>query len=146
MDQVLLGPCLEPTSEDLLQKRRFEDPNGVRIETSFYWPAPPKGPTAGYTAPLARWVETRVTGCTSEPIVLHGYYSQTYKPEHHNFAEHFLFEPQLEPGLSPDLLAELGEKNIRLIHVYAGLDDTTITTYGFQDELPPPADPNAISP
>jgi hypothetical protein len=146
MDQVLLGPCLEPTSEDLLQKRRFEDPNGVRIETSFYWPAPPKGPTAGYTAPLARWVETRVTGCTSEPIVLHGYYSQTYKPEHHNFAEHFLFEPQLEPGLSPGLLVELGEKNIRLIHVYAGLDDTTITTYGFQDELPPPADPNAVSP
>ncbi len=100
-DEVRLCPVFEPSSEDLLQNRRFEEPNGVTIEVSFYWPPYPKGPTAGYTAPLARWVETRISGYTSEPIVLRGEYSQTYRPEHHNFAEHFLFEPQVEPGLSP---------------------------------------------
>ncbi len=109
-DEVRLCPVFEPSSEDLLQNRRFEEPNGVTIEVSFYWPPYPKGPTAGYTAPLARWVETRISGYTSEPIVLRGEYSQTYRPEHHNFAEHFLFEPQLEPGLSPDVLAELEGK------------------------------------
>ncbi len=129
-DQVRLTPAFEPSSEDLLQTRYFEDSNGVVIETTFFWPPPPTGPTAGYTAPLARWVETRITGYTTEPIVLHGDYSQTYKPEHHNFSEHFLFEPQLESGLSPEILAELREKNIRWIHVLGGMDETTITTHG----------------
>jgi hypothetical protein len=145
-DEVQLAPCPQPTPGDLLQNRRFAGPNGVSVETSFYWPPPPQGPTAGYTAPLARWVETRIAGYTSAPLVLHGYYSQTYKPEHHNFAEHFLFEPQLEPGLFPDLLAELRAKDIRLIHVLAGLDTTTITTYGFHDDPPAPKDPNDSSP
>jgi hypothetical protein len=145
-DEVQLAPCPPPGPGDLLQNRRYEGPNGVSVETSFYWPPVPKGPTAGYTAPLARWVETRITGYTSAPLVLHGYYSQTYKPEHHNFAEHFLFEPQLEPDLSPDQLAELRAKDIRLIHVCTGFDATTIYTYGFHDEPPPPKeeDPNSF--
>ncbi len=140
-DQVRLCPYFEPSPQDLLQQRRLEDSNGVTIETSFYWPPYPKGPTAGYTAPLARWVETRIAGYTSEPIVLRGWYSQTYKPEHHNFSEHFLFEPELEPGLSPAVLAELREKDIRLIHVYTSFDEPTITTYGFDPQLPPPITP-----
>ncbi|MBP8910864.1 MAG: hypothetical protein KBI32_05085, partial [Phycisphaerae bacterium] len=130
-DQVRLCPAFAPSPEDLLQNRRFEGPDGVIIEVSFYWPPYPKGPTAGYTAPLARWVETRITGYTGEPIVLRGEYSQTYRPEHHNFAEHFLFEPQLEPGLSPATRAELKEKNIRYIHVLGGMGSSTITTYGY---------------
>ncbi len=133
-DEVRLCPVFEPSSEDLLQNRRFEEPNGVTIEVSFYWPPSPKGPTAGYTAPLARWAETRISGCTSEPIVLHGEYSQTYKPEHHNFMEHFLFEPRLEPGLSPDILAELKAKDIRYIHVRGGMDKPTVATYGYDEE------------
>jgi hypothetical protein len=137
-DHVLLCPYFEPSSQDQLQRRRFEDSNGVTIETSFYWPPTPKGPVAGYTAPLARWVETRIAGHTSEPIVLRGWYSQTYKPEHHNFSEHFLFEPQLEPDLSPDVLAELRKEDIRLIHVYTSFDQATITTYGFNFQPPPP--------
>ncbi|MEN6424496.1 MAG: PEP/pyruvate-binding domain-containing protein [Phycisphaerales bacterium] len=128
-DQVRLVPAFEPSSGDLLQTRRFEDANGVVIDTTFYWPPAPTGPTAGYTAPLARWVETRIIGYTSEPIVLQGFYSQTYKPEHHNFSEHFLFEPQLEPGLSSEILAELHVKGIRQIHVLAGMDKPTIATY-----------------
>jgi len=132
-DEVRLCPAFEPSSEDLLQKRRFEEPNGVIIETTFYWPPHPKGPTAGYTAPLARWVETRIEGCTSEPIVLRGDYSQTYRPEHHNFGEHFVFEPQLEPGLSSKVLAELREKDIRLLHVRSGMTEPEITTYGYTE-------------
>lgn len=144
-DQVRLAPIFEPSDQDLLQQRRFEDSNGVTIETTFYWPPYPKGPTAGYTAPLARWVETRITGYTREPIILHGWYSQTYKPEHHNFSEHFLFEPQLEPDLSPTILAELRQKDIRLIHVQSNWDEPTITPYGYDPELPPPAtDANGV--
>ena len=130
-DQVRLCPAFEASSEDLLQDRRFEGPDGVTVEVSFYWPPYPKGPTAGYTAPLARWVETRIAGYTSEPIVLRSEYSQTYRPEHHNFAEHFLFEPQLEPDLSPAMLAELKAKDLRYIHVLNGMDTLTITTYGY---------------
>ncbi|MEN6334220.1 MAG: PEP/pyruvate-binding domain-containing protein [Phycisphaerales bacterium] len=133
-DQVRLCPAFEPSSDDLPQKRHFEEPNGVAVDVSFYWPPYPKGPTAGYTAPLARWVETKITGYTSEPIVLHGEYSQTYRPEHHNFAEHFLFEPQLEPGLSPTILAELKARDIRYIHILNGMDNPTITTYGYDEE------------
>ena len=132
-DQVRLCPEFEPSSGDLLQKRRFEGPNGVVIETTFYWPPYPKGPTAGYTAPLARWVQTQIAGYTSEPIVLKGYYSQTYRPEHHNFAEHFVFEPRLEPGLSPQVLAELREKDVRLIHAQSGWNEPAITTYGYNE-------------
>jgi hypothetical protein len=133
-DQVWLCPAFEPSSEDLLQNRRFEGLDGVTIEVSFYWPPYPKGPTAGYTAPLARWVETKIAGYTSEPIELRGEYSQTYRPEHHNFAEHFLFEPQVEQGLSPATLAELKAKDIRYIHVLNGLDTSAITTYGYDAE------------
>jgi hypothetical protein len=132
-DQVRLCPVHQPSPEDLLQKRSFDDDDGATIETTFYWPPHPKGPTAGYTAPLARWVQTRIEGYTSEPIVLRGYYSQTYRPEHHNFSEHFVFEPQLEPGLSPAILAELREKDIRLIHVRGGMDEPQITIYGHQE-------------
>jgi len=133
-DQARLCRAFKPSSGDLLQNRRFEGPNGVTIEVSFYWPPSPKGPTAGYTAPLARWVETRIAGYTSQPIVLHGEYSQTYRPEHHNFAEHFLFEPGLEPGLSAAILADLKTHDIRYIHVFSGMDKADLKTYSFDDE------------
>src|SRR4030042_6887247 len=119
-DWIYLCPCHQPQIGDLLQERSFEGPNGVRISTTFYWPPDP-GMAAGYTAPLARWVETVIEGYTSEPIVLHGWYSQTYRPEHHNFSEHFIFEPQLEPGISPQILSELHAKDIRLIHMHIEL-------------------------
>ena len=88
------------------------------IRTSFYWPQPPSGIAAGYTAPLIAWKETRIEGLTTQPIVLRDYYSQTYRPEHHNFSENFLFEPALEPGISSAILAELKAKDIRQIYVY----------------------------
>ena len=63
-------------------------------------------------------METRIEGLTTQPILLHGYYSQTYRPEHHNFGERFIFEPRLEPGLPLAVLNELQAANIRLIHLY----------------------------
>ncbi len=132
-DWIRLCPRPEPQAGDLLQQRRFEGPKGVSIRTFFYWPPNP-GMAAGYTAPLARWVETVIEGYTSEPIVLHGYYSQTYRPEHHNFGENFLFEPQLEPGMSDEVLTELRARDIRLIHVRSGFGDPIIATYGFKEK------------
>jgi len=94
----------------------------------------------GYTAPLSRWVETVIEGYTSEPIVLHSWYSQTYQPEHHNFSEHFLYEPRLEPGISQQIQDELGAQDIRLIQLYMTYDVNTVTTYGFEDKPFYPAD------
>ena len=140
-DQIQLSSCSQPERGDLLQQRSFDGPNDASITTSFYWPPYPKGIVAGYTAPLKRWVETVIEGYTTEPIVLHNYYSQTYWPEHHNFGEHFLFEPQLEPGISQDILDELRAKNIRLIYMYYDYDySNSITTYGFEPQLFIPGD------
>jgi hypothetical protein len=75
---------------------------------------------------------------TADPIVLKGYYSQTYTPEHHNRTEYFLFEPRLEPGIAPAILAELRVLNVRFIHVIVdndpeGGDQSQIATYGFEE-------------
>ena len=44
--------------------------------------------------------------------MLRGFYSQTYNPGHHNFVEHFIFDPAQEEGLSPSIRAALEEANI----------------------------------
>lgn len=106
-----------PVAGALPQQRSLSWASGVVVETLFYWPPAPKGVTAGYTAPLHKWVGTRIEGLTSAPIELKGYYAQTYRPQHHNFSEDFIFEPRLEPGLDPAILAELEQKGIRLIYV-----------------------------
>jgi hypothetical protein len=126
-DSMVIGPCIQPASDDLLQHREYEGEDGVEIDTTFYWPfgtAP-----AGYTAPLSHWVETRIKGLTTEEIVLHGWYSQTYKPDHHNFGEHFIFEPRLEPGMSPVILAELEAMDIAYIYLRWSSWPTGPTTY-----------------
>ncbi|XXX78673.1 PEP/pyruvate-binding domain-containing protein [Sorangium sp. So ce134] len=119
-EAVRLGECPAdgpPVEGALLQERSLSAGEGVVVETSFYWPPYPSGPTAGYTAPLHKWVETRITGLTSRPIVLKGYQAQTYRPAHHNFSEDFVFEPRLEPGMDPALLDELEDKGIRWIYI-----------------------------
>ncbi|MHC4745677.1 MAG: PEP/pyruvate-binding domain-containing protein [Planctomycetota bacterium] len=124
----------QPHDDDVFQQRYIES-DGVSIDTEFYWPPPPEGyPDWTYhTAPLIRWVRTVIYGLTSEPIVLEGYYSQTFRPEHHNISEHFLFEPRLEPGISQAVLDELSARDIRLIHLYyhTDLGQSWIDTYGF---------------
>lgn len=136
-ESVMLWPKPPTQPGDKLQTRRYQDAKqGISITTSFYWPPYPKGAVAGYTAPLVRRQQTQISGLTTAPIVLRGDYSQTYRPEHHNFGEHFLFEPRLEQGISPSILNELRLKDIRLLHFAVGMGpEDTITIYGFDKEM-----------
>ena len=115
-DYVRVCRCPEEQVGEQLQRRQFgaED---LSVETQFYWPPPPRGHTAGYTAPLSRFVETSISGLTSEPVLLHGEYAQTYRPGHHNFSETFVFEPALDPGISQQQLDQLAEAGVRLLRI-----------------------------
>jgi len=113
---AFLCPCelLKPV---ILTTRDIALPNNVRVVTSFYWGAPPVGIVAGYTAHLAAWEQTVITGLTGQPIVLTGEYSQTYRPGHHNFTESFIFEPRLDPSVPSSQLAELRDLGIAAMYV-----------------------------
>jgi hypothetical protein len=116
-ETALLEPRRKLTPPSIYVERMVST-NEVEVATSFYWPEPPTGVVAGYTAPLVHFVNTRITGLISSPITLTNYYSQTYRPGHHNFSEEFIFEPGLEPGLSPDTRAELEAANVKLLYVH----------------------------
>jgi hypothetical protein len=131
---AFLEPCRETRPGDILQQRSISRPNVVDIQTTFYWPNDPPA-AAGYTAPLVRFMETRITGLTTQPIVLTNYYSQTYRPGHHNFTEEFIFEPRLEPGLPASALAELNAANIQLIHAKWGVNPAVIDVLGLDQKL-----------
>jgi len=139
MDTIKLEPCPGPGQDNYLQERTFyDDVNDVNITTSYYWDREPM--MGGITGALMSWVETVIEGYTTEPIVLHGWYSQTYLPDHHNIPfEYFVFEPQLEPGISQDILEELRGQDIRLIFFrnsnWPSLYDSFVTTLGFEDEM-----------
>ena len=134
-ESVRLVPWPQLTAGSRLQTRNYSTASGVNLQTSFYWPELPSGLSAGYTAPLVQWVETRITGLTTEPIVLRGYYSQTYRPEHHNFAENFIFEPRLEEGIPPQIVTELSAANIQLLHWKWSPSTSTITALGLDGQL-----------
>jgi hypothetical protein len=108
-------------------ERSFTDSNGLVVETAYWYPPPPRGPTAGYTAPIVKWEQTTLTGLASQPIVLQGYYSQTHRPSHHNFGGDYIFDPRLEPGISEAVLQELAEANIAYI-VVIDIDTSTEET------------------
>lgn len=117
VESVRLAPCLDtaPLSAEHTLNQRSLTRDGVTVAPAFYWPPAPAGAVAGYTAPLDRWVGTTLTGVVSQPIVLQDDFAQTYRPEHHNFAENFLFDPHLDPGVDPALLAEWRARNIRAL-------------------------------
>lgn len=96
---------------------RFTGPGGLVIESSYWYPPPPRGATAGYTAPALDWEQTTITGLTTTPITLTGYFSQTYAPTHHNFGGQYIFDPRLEPGLSEQTRAELEAADVAYIAV-----------------------------
>ncbi len=141
-DQAHLAPVLLPDPDDILQTRRIKDAD-VTVETRFYWPPHPTGPTAGYTAPLARWVETTIAGLTDKPFTLTNDYAQTYVPGHHNFFEWFVFDPSLEPGLSQETRDELRAAGVDLIVATTGFADSSIVTYDLSEPLPPPDEEEA---
>lgn len=133
-DTVMLVEREPVTAASLLQKRSLAK-GAVAVETEFYWPEPPRGPTAGYTAPVIQWVQTRITGLTSTPLILTNDYAQTYHPGHHNFWEDFAFEPQLDPAVSAAQLEELRVKNIQLIVISKSDSATTIRALGFDGKF-----------
>ena len=116
--RLVVGKPSDPAQEGSLLQTRSFSAGGISIETQFYWPPFPKGPTAGYTSPLEKWVQTTITGLTDEPIELKGYYSQTYRPGHHNFWEDFVFEPVLDEELSDSQASELQNRNVRQILLF----------------------------
>ena len=74
------------------------------------------GPAFIFKTPLlVSWEGTTVSGLASQPIQFESRFSQTYEPFHHNFVETLWLEPALEPGINPEILKELHEKNIRFI-------------------------------
>ncbi len=134
-DEAVLVPTDEVGPLSLRQERQLTG-KGVTVETRFYWPPMPTGPTAGYTAPLQAWIETRIEGLASQTIVLRSDLSQTYHPGHHNFSEDFIFDPHLEPGLDPAILAELAARNIRALYgTYAQETPVTFWVWGLDDTL-----------
>jgi hypothetical protein len=133
-DIVFLEPRRAVTPGASLVQRSLANGRGTSVHTSFYWPdTPPLA--AGYTAPLVRFDQTTLTGLTTDPMVLRGYYSQTYRPGHHNFTEEFIFEPRLEPGVPEAALAELAAADILYIHVHAGFEEPVFHAVGFDGKL-----------
>jgi hypothetical protein len=136
LNRVYLWPRQAGSADDIHQEQSISL-NGIAIKVSFYYPPAPTGypDWTAHTAPLKRWDQTTIEGLTTKPIVLNGYYSRTYRPEHHNLIENFLFEPRLEPGLAADILSELQNMDIRLIHLTldnrTGGTESSIRTYGF---------------
>ena len=128
-EAIRLAPEIPPHLGELEQLRIITD-GDVTVTTRFYWPAPPTGIVAGYTAPLIRWIETIIEGVTTEPIVLTGDRSQTYRPEHHNFGENFMFSPFEEEGIPSSMLEELEARGVHWIQVYADAGNDRVTLHG----------------
>lgn len=134
-ESVLLCPVLPSEGRQVHQTRTFTDTQGTSVAVTFYWPRLTAEPTAGSTWPLAKWDKTVIQGLTAQPIVLSGYYSQTYRAGHQNLLEQFLFEPSLEPAIAPQILDQLREKNIRLIYFvnHSNQSRSQIVTVGFDE-------------
>ena len=111
---------------------------GVTMDVNFFWPPAPTGIVAGYTAPLQKWDVTTISGLATEPIVLRGYFSQTYRPGHHNFTEEFIFEPRLEEGITAGQLDELEALDVKQIHVFFGGVNPEVKLIGFDDKVRDP--------
>jgi hypothetical protein len=118
-----------------LQTRNAQTRSGTMIEINFHWPPGPTGISAGYTAPLQKWELTTITGLTTSPIQLSGYFSQTYRPGHHNFSEEFLFEPCLEEDISQSTLDELEALDMKQFYLEFGGRTPTIKVIGFDNQV-----------
>jgi hypothetical protein len=105
-------------------ERVLDTGRGITVRTAFYWPDIDAVPVAGYTAPLVKFESTTITGLLPHPIVLRGYYAQTYRPGHHNFTEEFIFEPALDPELPGSDLSALQTAGIQALYIQAGVVGT----------------------
>jgi len=141
-DSTALYRPWQPREDEVAEECLFNDPNtGVSITTHIYvrWGFFYDNPTS------VQFDTTRIEGLTTEPIVLTGFFSQSVGGGAHLCPKYFLFEPQLEPGISQQILDELRAKNIRLIYFGTGARDCrptewedtgpTVRMYGFDDEI-----------
>ena len=133
-DVARLGRCTEDevlTPEHQLQSRTFTGGQGLVVQTAFYWPPAPSGPSAGYTAPLVKWVSTEVRGLTTAPLAFTSDFAQTYRPGHHNFSEDFLFDPFREPSVTAAQKSELVVRDVRWLLVSGTPQSPTFRAVGF---------------
>lgn len=79
----------------------------VTVRTLYYWPDGREILANGYTASLVQFVETTISGLTATPMVLTNHFSQSYGTSHHNLIENLLFEPRIDPNVSPEQLVQL---------------------------------------
>ena len=139
-ETIRLGRCPETnvvSAATPLREHRVDLGSGRELHIRHWWPAPPPGAAAGNTAPLPKGGEPRLTGVTSQPIVMRGYWSQTYRPGHHNFSESYIFEPQLEERIDPAILTELEAANIRLLVVTVGDAQPVVRVLGTDGRFRP---------
>ena len=141
---VRLSACgdVGPLAEGNLLKSRSYSKDGIAAVIGFYWPPVPGGAVAGYTAPLVRWTQTSITGIGSQETVLQGFFSQTYRPEHHNFAEGFAFDPHLEAGIDPEVLGAWDAAGIQALFLPAGFGDAPPLVLTLDGDLRPIAEGN----
>jgi hypothetical protein len=113
-----LQPTRAETSNDLLREANFDvvgQGTNILIHSSYWLPLEARGDDC--RCPVLRIVESRIEGFTTEPLVLHGYWSQTFNDVHNYGFVQFVFEPRLEPGLSSQRLIELAAADIAQIYV-----------------------------
>ena len=115
----------EPTDQDVMEVCSLDDPNtGVFINIEFYsrwgWGGPPTS---------VQIERTTIQGLTTEPIVLTGYFSQSFGGGAHLIPKNFLFEPALEPGISQTILDELKDRNVKYIYYTTGSRDARPTEW-----------------
>ena len=115
-DRVMFIPSQELTPDTEINTRSFTFGN-LQITTRFKWWKPGGDNLIVKTLPVAEWVDTVITGLTTEPITLTNSFAQSYGPGHHNFVEEFIFEPALDPSVTAAQKAELQAANVRLLHV-----------------------------
>ncbi len=138
-ESVRLSACedeLAPDAVLLPQRRDVTGPDGLQVSTRFFWPSPPDGAVAGYTAPLAKWERTELIGLTTTPLVLTEPLAQTYRPQHHNFSEDFVFDPLADAATTAAQRTELEARDVRWL-VVTGVRELTPRFYavGFDGKL-----------
>ena len=131
-ETIRLTPFPQLMPGALLQERTWKNTN-VAVQTSFYL-LQPRG-VCICTAPLIRFVQTRITGLSSDPVVLTNDFSQTYDAGRHNWGEVFIFEPRLEPGLAQSTLTELNAANIQLLYVQTYDTNATFRVLGLDGKF-----------
>lgn len=123
-DLAILEAPRSLTPGSIRVERVLDTGRGITVRTVVYWPDIDSAPVAGYTAPLVKFESTTLTGLLPHPIVLRGYYSQTYRPGHHNFTEEFIFEPALDPELPASDLSALNNAGIQALYIQGGVVGT----------------------